>query len=132
MISSAGFISKSEKTALFEPWRCLSAASGANPLFAIGSDVNAPSVINTGNVRPFLVRRNLYLNTSSPPLGVNPVPRASRLPLSSRTTNLSWSFGMNRTTVRWLMFSTRVLRMVLMVSIVAAVFAITVMGQLPN
>ena len=132
MISSAGFISKSEKTALFEPWRCLSAASGANPLFAIGSDVNAPSVINTGNVRPFLVRRNLYLNTSSPPLGVNPVPRASMLPLSSRTTNLSWSFGMNRTTVRWLMFSTRVLRMVLMVSIVAAVFAITVMGQLPN
>ena len=132
MISSAGFISKSEKTALFEPWRCLSAASGAKPRFAIGREVNAPSVINTGNVRPFLVRRNLYLRTSSPPLGANPVPRASRLPLLSRTTNLSWSFGMNRTTIRWLIFSERVSRIVLMVSIVAAVFAITVVGQLPN
>ena len=131
-MSFADFISKSAKMALFWPCRCLSAASGPKPLFAIGREVNTPSVINTGNVLPLRERRNLYLKISSPPLGVNPVPRASRLPLSSRTTNLSWSFGMNRTTVRWLMFSTRVLRMVLMVSIVAAVFAITVMGQLPN
>ena len=131
-MSFADFISKSAKMALFEPWRCLSAASGANPLFAIGSDVNAPNVINTGKVLPLRERRNLYLKISSPPLGVKPVPLASMLPLSSRTTNFTWSFGMNRTTVRWLMFSTRVLRTVLMVSIVAAVFAITVVGQLPN
>ena len=132
MISSAGFISKSAKIALFEPWRCLSAASGAKPRFAIGSDVNAPNVINTGKVLPLRERRNLYLSTSSPPLGANPVPRASMLPLSSRTTNFTWSFGMNRTIVRWLTFSTRVLRIFLMVSIVAAAFAITVVGQLPN
>ena len=131
-MSFADFISKSAKMALFWPCRCLSAASGSKPLFAIGREVNTPSVINTGNVRPFLVRRNLYLRTSSPPLGVKPVPRASMLPLSSRTTNFTWSFGMNRTTIRWLIFSERVSRIFLMVSIVAAAFAITVVGQLPN
>ena len=131
-MSFADFISKSAKMALFWPCRCLSAASGSKPLFAIGREVNTPSVINTGKVLPLRERRNLYLKISSPPLGVKPVPLASMLPLSSRTTNFTWSFGMNRTTVRWLMFSTRVLRTVLMVSIVAAVFAITVMGQLPN
>lgn len=132
-MSSADFISKSEKIALFTPWRCLSAASGENPLFAIGSDVNAPNGINTGKVLPLRVRRNLYLRTSSvPPFGVKPVLRASRLPSSSRTTNLSWSFDMNRTTVRWLILSERVSRMFLMVSIVAAAFAITIVGQLHN
>lgn len=131
-MSSADFISKSEKTALLTPWRCLSTASVANPLFAIGSEVNAPNVMNTGKVLPLRVRRNLYLSTSSPPFGENPVPRASRLPCSSRTTSFSWSFGMNRTTVRWLTLSERFPRMFLMVSIVAAAFAITTVGQLPN
>lgn len=132
MMSSADFISKSEKIALFAPCRCLSAASGAKPLFAIGSDVNAPNVMNTGKVRPLLVRRNLYLRTSSPPFGVKPVPRASKLPLSSRTTSLSWSSFRNLTTVRWLIFSERVPRILLIVSSVAAAFAITIVGQLPN
>ena len=133
MISSADFISKSEKIALFAPCRCLSAASGANPLFAIGREVNAPNVMNTGKVLPFRVRKNLYFNTSSvPPFGVKPVPLASKLPCSSRTTSFSWSFGMNRTTVRWLTLSERVSRIFLMVSIVAAAFAITTVGQLPN
>lgn len=131
-MSLADLISKSAKIALFTPWRCLSAASGAKPLFAIGSDVNAPNGINTGKVLPLRVRRNLYLRTSSPPFGEKPVPLASRLPLSSRTTNFTWSFGMNRTTVRWLILSERVSRMFLMVSIVAAAFAITIVGQLPN
>lgn len=131
-MSSADFISKSEKMALLTPWRCLSTASGENPLFAIGSDVNAPNVINTGNVLPLRERVNLYLRTSSPPFGENPVPRASRLPLSSRTTNLIWSFGMNRTTVLWLILSERVSRIFLTVSSVAAAFAITIVGQLPN
>lgn len=131
MMSSADFISKSAKIALFAPCRCLSTASGAKPLFAIGSEVNAPNVMNTGKVLPLRERRNLYLSTSSPPFGEKPVPLASRLSLS-RTTNLSWSFGMNRTTVRWLTFSERVSRMFLMVSIVAAAFAITIVGQLPN
>lgn len=132
MMSSADFISKSAKIALFAPWRCLSTASEAKPLFAIGKEVNAPNVMNTGNVLPLRERRNLYLRTSSPPFGVKPVPRASRLPSSSRTTNFNWSFGMNRTTVRWLTFSERVSRMFLIVSIVAAAFAITIVGQLPN
>lgn len=133
MMSSADFISKSWNMALFAPCRCLSAASGANPLFAIGSDVNAPNVINTGKVLPFLVRRNLYLRTSSvPPFGVKPVPRTSRLPSSSRTTSLSWSFGMNRTIVFWLTLSERFPRIFLIVSSVAAAFAITIVGQLPN
>lgn len=131
-MSSADFISKSAKIALFTPCRCLSAASGPKPLFAIGSEVNAPNVMNTGKVLPLLERRNLYLSTSSPPFGENPVPRASRLPSSSRTTSLSWSFGMNRTTVRLLTFSTRVLRILLTVSRFAATFAITIVGQLPN
>lgn len=131
-MSSADFISKSANTALFWPCRCISAASGPNPLFAIGSDVNAPSVINTGKVLPLRERRNLYLRTSSPPFGAKPVPRASRLPSSSRTTNLSWSFGMNRTTVLWLIFSERASRIFLMVSIVAVAFAIAIVGQLPN
>lgn len=131
MMSSADFISKSWNMALFAPCRCLSAASVANPLFAIGSEVNAPNVMNTGKVLPLRERRNLYLRTSSPPFGVKPVPRASRLPLS-RTTNLSWSFDMNRTTVLWLTFSERVSRIFLTVSSVAAAFAITIVGQLPN
>ena len=131
-MSFADFISKSAKMALFWPCRCLSAASGSKPLFAIGREVNTPSVINTGKVLPLRERRNLYLKISSPPLGVKPVPRASMLPLSSRTTNFTWSFGMNRTTIRWLIFSERVSRIFLMVSIVAAAFAITVVGQLPN
>lgn len=132
MMSFADFISKSEKIALFCPCRCISTASGSNPLFAIGKEVNTPNVINTGKVLPLRVRRNLYLSTSSPPFGVNPVPRASRLPLSSRTTNLIWSSLMNRTTVRWLIFSERVSRIFLTVSSVAAAFAITIVGQLPN
>ena len=131
-MSSADLISKSANIALFWPCRCLSAASGPKPLFAIGSDVNAPKVTNTGKVLPLRERRNLYLSTSSPPFGEKPVPRASRLPSSSRTTSLSWSFGMNRTTVLWLTFSERVSRMFLIVSIVAAAFAITIVGQLPN
>lgn len=131
-MSSADLISKSANTALFAPCRCLSAASVANPRFAIGSDVNAPNVMNTGKVLPLRVRVNLYLRTSSPPFGVKPVPLASRLPSSSRTTNFNWSFGMNRTTVRWLTFSERFPRMFLMVSIVAAALAITIVGQLPN
>lgn len=132
MISSADFISKSEKIALFAPCRCLSAASGLKPLFAIGREVNAPNVMNTGKVLPLRERMNLYLRTSSPPFGVKPVPLASRLPLSSRTTSLIWSFGMNRTIVRWLTLSERFPRMFLMVSSVAAAFAITTVGQLPN
>ena len=132
MMSSADFISKSAKIALLVPWRCLSAASGLKPLFAIGSDVNAPNVINTGKVLPLRERLNLYLRTSSPPFGVKPVPRASRLPSPSRTTSLSWSFGMNRTTVLWLIFSERVPRIFLIVSSVAVAFAITIVGQLPN
>lgn len=132
MMSSADFISKSAKMALLAPILCLSRAEESNPLFAIGREVNAPSVINTGKVLPFRVRRNLYLRTSSPPFGENPVPRASRLPSSSRTTSFSWSSFMNRTTVRWLTLSERVSRMLLMVSSVAAAFAITIVGQLPN
>ena len=132
MMSSADFISKSEKIALFKPCRCLSAASGLKPLFAIGREVNVPNVMNTGKVLPLRVRRNLYLSTSSPPFGENPVPRASRLPSSSRTTSFRWSFGMNRTTVRWLTLSERLPRIFLIVSIVAAAFAITTVGQLPN
>lgn len=131
-MSSADFISKSEKIALFTPWRCLSAASEPYPLFAIGSDVNAPNVMNTGKVLPLRERRNLYLRTSSPPFGVKPVPRASRLPSSSRTTNFTWSFGINRTTVLWLIFSERVSRIFLIVSRFAVAFAITTVGQLPN
>ena len=131
MMSFADLISKSANIALFAPCRCLSTASGENPLFAIGSDVNAPNVINTGKVLPLRERRNLYLSTSSPPFGVNPVPRASRLPLSSRTTNLSWSFGMNRTTVLWLISSERVLRILLTVSRFAAAFAINHCGPAP-
>lgn len=132
MMSSADFISKSEKIALFCPCRCLSAASEAKPLFAIGREVNAPNVINTGKVLPFRERRNLYLSTSSPPFGVKPVPLASRLPSSSRTTNLSWSSLMNRTTVLWLILSERFPRMFLIDSRFAATLAITVVGQLPN
>ena len=133
MMSSADFISKSTKMALFAPCRCLSAASGLKPRFDIGSEVNAPNVMNIGKVRPLLVRRNLYLRTSSvPPFGVNPVPLASRLPSSSRTINLSWSFGINRTTVLWLILSERASRIFLMVSRFAAAFAITIVGQLPN
>lgn len=132
MMSFADFISKSAKIALFAPCRCLSTASGLNPLFAIGSEVNAPNVMNTGKVLPLRERRNLYLRTSSPPFGENPVLRASRLPSSSRTTSLSWSFGMNRTTVLWLTLSERFPRILLIVSSVAAAFAITIVGQLPN
>lgn len=131
MMSSADFISKSWNMALLAPVLCLSTASGSNPRFAIGSEVNAPNVMNTGNVLPFRERRNLYLRTSSPPFGENPVPLASRLPLSS-TTSLSWSSFRNRTTVRRLIFSERVSRMLLMVSRFAAAFAITIVGQLPN
>lgn len=132
MMSSADLISKSEKIALFTPWRCLSAASGLKPLFAIGREVNAPNVMNTGNVLPLREKRNLYLRISSPPFGENPVLRASRLPSSSRTTSLSWSFGMNRTTVLWLILSERFSRMFLIDSRFAATLAITVVGQLPN
>ena len=131
-MSSADLISKSEKIALLVPWRCLSTASEPYPRLDIGSDVNAPNVINTGKVLPLRERLNLYLSTSSPPFGVNPVLLASRLPSSSRTTNFNWSFGMNRTTVLWLTFSERFPRIFLMVSRFAAAFAITVVGQLPN
>lgn len=132
MMSSADLISKSANTALFAPCRCISTASGSNPLFAIGKEVNTPNVINTGKVLPLRVRRNLYLRISSPPFGVKPVPRASRLPLSSRTTSLIWSSFRNLTTVRWLTFSTRASRMFLTVSRFAAAFAIIIVGQLPN